>query len=332
MPNTGAEKLRVALQTCDSGGNLLHESSSLVTLTCPSRIVPTIGDIKITKINDADGELVKDVSSVEVSVTGCEGVMGSTVKSVWVAVGDDAGNSPLETGILRTSGDIPVSICVTDSRGNSALIMQFITVTEHGAPLINAMAAERCDADGTPNTQGQCGRVMVSYSYNTDEEITDATATIRRRASGLAQWVKVYEGALASGEWMVLDEVTLNIDQSYDIEVTITDANGKSVTGVTGIGTAYVFMRWEPLSDIISFGCYPHKGMTKCLQISDDWKFLIGDRNFLDVVYPLGSVLFIHGEDDPSETIGGSWATIGALALGGQTITAWKKTGLITVL
>lgn len=331
MPSTSSEEMTLTLYTSSEDGTVLHETAQTVTVNCPTTVKPTIGTVSVEYINAVDGQLVKNISSVEISVTGSAGAMGSSIASVWINVGEESGSNPYTSGVLTSGGSITYTVNVTDTRGKSTLAMYFLEVQEYYAPTINSFVSERCDTDGTPNVKGTCAHAKVDFYYEADASITELSGVVRIKDSSLANWATVYEGTVTSGTWLVFTSMTFDIDKSYDIELTLSDSNGMSVTVTSGVGTAYVFMRWEPQSDVISFGCYPRSESTKCLQLAEDWSLFHGDENIYNIIYPTGCVVFRADTEHPSVTLGGMWTTVGSLTLGGNTITAWKKTAPILV-
>lgn len=331
MPNSSSEVMTLTLQTRTEDGTILNSTGKNVQVNCPTNIVPTIGEVTVTKINDVDGKLIQNVSSVEVSVVNSSGAYGSAVESVWISVDNKSGENPFVSDVFTTSGDVIYTIRVTDSRGHSAISMRFLEVNEGMSLLINSLVAERCDADGSPNVKGTCARMKVDFGSRTSETVTESTGVVRIKESDKANWATVYEGTITTGEWITFTSMSFGLDKSYDIELTLSDSYGMSLTATTGVGTAYVFMRWEPQSDMISFGCYPLGGMTKCLQLADDWVLYHGSQNIYDVIHPVGCVIFMADSGDPSITLGGQWSSVGALSLGGNTVYAWKKTSPILI-
>lgn len=110
--------------TCDtySGSTKVGSKTCTHTLTVPSSVKPTIGNLSVTRINgdvpSSWGIYVQTKSKATIQITGAAGSYGSSVKSYSISGGGYSGTADtLTTGFLNTSGTITFTATVTDSRG-----------------------------------------------------------------------------------------------------------------------------------------------------------------------------------------------------------------------
>lgn len=86
-------------------------------------------------------------------------------------------------------GTLAVNCTVTDSRGRTATWAQDITVIAYARPQVSAIAAARCNADGTANWSGEYGKVTFSAAITSLDGKNTARYTVQYREHGTADWL-----------------------------------------------------------------------------------------------------------------------------------------------
>ena len=268
MPNTSTETVYVYLDTISSTGEILGSTVVTLTLLCPDDVLPTMGEPIVTGINQKNGKYIQSISSVTIEATDVAGAWGSSIDSIKISGGNFSGESPLTTGVLHVAGDIEFTVTAIDSRGRSTSTAVTITVVPYSAPSIISFTAERCDINNQANPEGTYGHIRISYTYYSDDPDNVLSMKLTYKPVDRSIWTSAYSGeAIAQNSpFLLSDSEEFGISEAFDIAVTITDSYGKSASAETSIGTAYVYMRWEPLNNIVSFGCYPMDNASKCIQ------------------------------------------------------------------
>lgn len=144
--------------TTFDGGVELGSTQTPLVLTVPEWVVPTVSATwqDTSPAQAAVGELVKLISTLEVEVT-AQGAWGSTVTAAELFLQDKA----YYGGILMESGDVKLTVTVTDSRGRSASAEYPLTVLDYAVPQLS-LHASRCQADGTADDTGEFALVTLS--------------------------------------------------------------------------------------------------------------------------------------------------------------------------
>ena len=149
-----------AVITCTtySGSTPIGSKKVTVTLTVPESVVPTAS----ASWEDPSGaygllgSLVQNISKLEVTVSGT-GAYGSTITGAAVSLeGKTYGG-----GVLTKSGNLSLTVSVTDSRGRVGTAAYTIAVAPYSVPSLT-LNASRCTADGTADDTGDYARITVS--------------------------------------------------------------------------------------------------------------------------------------------------------------------------
>ena len=130
-------------------------------------------------------DFVKTLSKLSIKSTGI-GAYGSTIKSYSVtAAGTTYSGSSVTTNTLAVSGNVTVTVKVTDSRGRTGSLSKTINVKDYARPKISAFSVRRCNFDGTANDAGSYCRVnidasvanIVGNTLNLDVEVIESGQT-----------------------------------------------------------------------------------------------------------------------------------------------------------
>lgn len=160
MPNGVRGMAAINCATFDGDTQIGTAQSVSLELCVPERITPTVSAtwVDTSPAYDAVGSLVKLVSALQVDVT-AQGALGSTVTAAQLFVQDKA----YYGGVLLESGDLTLTVTVTDSRGRTASVSYPLSVLDYAVPQLS-LNASRCRSDGTLDDTGEFALVSLSGS------------------------------------------------------------------------------------------------------------------------------------------------------------------------
>lgn len=156
-------------------------------------------------------------------------------------------------------------------------------VHPYSRPRIQGAAAERCDADGAEELDGEYINTHVDFTYS---EIGTNTTTVKLeyQTFGASAWT-----TLLDGEHSTLDRYTaigsgafLRSNQ-YTLRYTVTDAAGESDSLEIMIPTGEIYMRLDMRNRRIGLGTYP-VGPGKGIEIGDDWNLKVHGMEIVDLI------------------------------------------------
>ena len=138
-----------------TGETALGTGSVEVPCIIPASVVPqvmvTVADGQ--GFSQRHGGYIRSQSRAEVTTTAA-GTYGAEIQSIAVQCGDLAGSGAQVCFALERSGEIPVEVVVTDSRGRTAAARQTITVLPYEKPWAALEETFRCSAQGEPQADG----------------------------------------------------------------------------------------------------------------------------------------------------------------------------------
>lgn len=286
FPESAASSATLLLYTLDADGNVLGVSQRHPFIVlCPDDILPSCGSISANGVNTYGSLYLQNISSVQISAAGWSGSGGSYIKHVALSgngktVSSDISSTArssvvLDTGILKNSGAVVFSLTVTDSRNRSSVLDYVIDVQEYAPVSIKTTAQGRIDSGDNDVPDSAYAKVTYEYTPNIESEIDGVTVTNSPILTVV--WNGVESTSFedyVSGTQVLFAEHQLNKSTLYPIVLTLSDGI-TSATVMRIIGTASVFMRWDPKNSAIGFGCYPQQA--KCVHIANDWSLIVDD-------------------------------------------------------
>ena len=249
IPNATSGTASITIQTYSGSTAVGSAVSKSFTLNLPASVVPSISGPTISRVDNGVpsswGIYVKGYSKASVSIGGT-GVYGSSISTYTISGGGSNENkNALTTGTLNTPGTITFTGTVRDSRGRAASASASITVLDYSAPTVS-LTVERCNSDGSANTEGTYVKAAAVYSYTSlggKNSIVEKNITIGSYTNT----------AFSSGNAIVIGGA-LSIDQSYIATVTIKDSLGKTASAQTTVPTGAVTMDFKSGGKGVAFG------------------------------------------------------------------------------
>lgn len=223
---TGTTVVVVITCTTYSGTAAIGSTSVTLTFAIPASVVPSVS----SSVADNKGYLsnygnyVQGKSQAAVTAQGT-GIYGSTITGYAVTCGSQSKTGASTVFDLPTSGNITITVQVTDSRGRTATASKSIAVIAYGPPTVNISSAYRCDAAGNEDPDGTYAIVVFSAAVTALNNKNSATYKLRYRVRGTSSWSSVTLDGLA-GSYTVTGAakiVGISTDSAYDFSVEVTD-------------------------------------------------------------------------------------------------------------
>lgn len=154
QPRAVAVPIVITVQTY-AGQTALGSRSVEVECGIPASVVPqvTVEVADAQGFSQRHGGYIRTQSQAEVTTTAA-GAYGAEIQSIAVQCGDLAGSGAQVRFALERSGEIPVEVVVTDSRGRTAAARQTITVLPYEKPWVILEETFRCSAQGESQADG----------------------------------------------------------------------------------------------------------------------------------------------------------------------------------
>lgn len=223
-PDSTAVPIALTIQTFVNGSQVGSRETN-VSCTVPDSVVPTVTAEVTDRMGYLDryGGYVQSQSQARV-VTTAAGAYGSSIRSIAVRCGGLTGSGPDVSFALGDSGEVPITVTVTDSRGRTAQWASSIQVLSYRKPQAAVTQAYRCDSEGNQQPDGDWLRVVFDGSVTA---LTGNSATYRGvcRVHGGEEERSVlladYTGqtTVAGGSFLL----TAGLDTGYDCFVTVQD-------------------------------------------------------------------------------------------------------------
>lgn len=301
----------------DGDSVLIGTTATTARLTIPddTDTKPTIsGTITAAKSSDAPNtntllQRFTDVTLTNISATARYGasVPSSAYRLVVRNNGSEVFSTDITSGttvfdhVAWPAGTNTVAVVVTDSRGISNEKTLDVALTAYTLPAITDIDVARYSlSKDALDDEGDAFQVTVSAVFDTNAGAgaTPYAAVVKQGSTQIAT-------ATNSNNVFVVGDTshTTSPEETYSIEVTVTDGYGKQTTQTTEIGTSVYTIYRLAGGKGVSFG----KAADKYgVEVNEDWPFYTHgqeiQRMLLDYAHPVGSVLETLDEEfDPNE-------------------------------
>ena len=251
---TGADSTTIMFRAYTfNGGTNIGSSTCTCTVKIPTNIVPTFTSITATPVNPFGSLYLQGKSSIKLTINGASGVYGSTIKTYSISGGDysySGDKNTYTTGVVDKSGDITFTATITDSRGRTASKTVKVTVTAYTLPTLT-FETYRCDSSGTKDIiKGTYIYVKPTFTYCVITGNAIKTKSIKINNTSKST-------AFNSGQGYVFSGYTLNT--THEVEVSITDNVGNTVTVIHDIDIGKVILNIPPHKNGVGWGRYCDK-------------------------------------------------------------------------
>jgi len=172
IPSATSGTLSITCVTYNGSTNIGTKTITL-TLSVPASVVPTVGascSDYVTAVFNKFGTMVQGHSRLSIIVTGA-GVYGSTISKMVISVnGETITDTSFTSGeahvssILKSAGSQTGTVTLTDTRGRTASTTITFDVAAYSPPAISVFSLDRCDKNGTIDSEGECLLMDLSTS------------------------------------------------------------------------------------------------------------------------------------------------------------------------
>lgn len=249
IPNANSESCTITCETY-SGSTLIGTSECSIRLSVPSSVQLTLssGWAAVSPYNTgtaASGisKYVQGYSKAEVtfdkSKISTGDSYGAGISSFQVLFGGKSiVSTPYRTPVLSTAGTMNLECQVTDTRGRTQSVVLSVLVQPYTQPLLSDVSVFRCNAAGEADDAGTFISVYAKPNYSTVDGENTAALTVRYKTEGGS-----YGSALqiAGETTSVIGDGLVMVEQSYLVEITITDTIGNKNLVTVQIPTERVF-------------------------------------------------------------------------------------------
>lgn len=248
IPNGTTGTLYISAQTISNGQNIGTKQIS-VTLQVSDSDVPSISSVSVAEavsgLASKFGFYVQGKSRLSVGIS-ASGIYGSTIQSYSASLnGVNYSGSSFTTDYIYASGTL--TITVRDSRGRTATTTRSISVTAYSNPVITTLTAARVNSSGVSDEEeGTYLRVAYSFSITSLSNKNNKTYTLQYKASTASSWTTLASGSVYSANTVYLSTSgILDVDQSYDVRLILTDYFNSGVTAVASVSVAFVLVDYH---------------------------------------------------------------------------------------
>ena len=294
LPNVTSGVMTVTLYTY-SGSNEVGEASATFDVTVPENEAtkPTIADLTLLPEGSPFlGVFLQGGSRVRANVTG-EGKYGAAVASVEMTVEGKTYTGDCISHPLMGSGDIKVTVSVTDTRGFAAAVEKHIYVCPYSKPQVQVRVCQRCDENGLVSDSGAYLTIEAARSYSKvmigPDQFNFCRLRYRcaRQGDPLPEWTTILEDNDQSDS-VNTGALQRNLakDAIYIVEVGVIDTVGNTSQTSYTVMTEAVFMHEKAGGKGLGLGMYCTADNR--LDVAWDARFhgevMIGDRSLKDYI------------------------------------------------
>lgn len=232
LPKVTSQKITVYCYTYPaSGDSYIARVKKTLTANVPSSIKPTVSAVTKALINGLDSKYVQGKSQVELTATASPG-NGSTVVSYIFKGANISGTSTSYTGtsktklssIIQSSGTLTYQVAAKDARGRTSDYKSVsINVYAYAPPQIKLVSADRCQQNGTLDTNGTYAKVTVKISYSSIGGSNKRVVKLYNSKDNYATGTEVISASSTSTQYIGVYGSGFSTSQTYTIKAVITD-------------------------------------------------------------------------------------------------------------
>lgn len=242
IPNSTSGICTIKCTTYDDTGKLVGHSQCSFTLTVDELLSPILDYRVVSDLNSESTVFIKSITSIDY-IGRAVGQYGAVIKTVTAKIdgsrcyGNGLNNHPwigdpdstfygFNTAIGK-SGNIPIEITCTDSRGFTTVVSKSVNVLDYSDVQLDLCTVKRCEADGILSDEGDNALVEIKgrVSATLDNTYKVVVKYKKTKDTDKLSWISTTEEGV-NGEYDINIRLVLNdvvaVD-SYNFEITVND-------------------------------------------------------------------------------------------------------------
>jgi hypothetical protein len=258
-----------------SGSTQIGTKDVSFTLSTPSSVIPTWTSVSVSEgvsaVATNVGAYVQNVSKLSHAIVGAAGVYGSSITlRRFTASGQTVdGATGTTPAVISSSGTVPVTWLIQDSRGKQKTQTTNITVLPYTTPTIVSANVQRALSNGTVDVEnGTYLRVdlnaVVQSLMNTTQRNTLQIKVRARVVGSTTPWTdaSTLKSTLNPGGVSYNSNTTVTgpfaVDTAYEVRIEVLDLFNTSSYQTT-ISVGAVFMHWDDVG--VGIGKFRQNGV-----------------------------------------------------------------------
>lgn len=249
-PSSTNGTITIGLNTYNGSTQIGGTQTVNLNISIPASIVPSVSFVSVAETTGGLSSYgyVQYKSKLKI-VASVSGSYSSSIKSYNYYIGSQSYSSLDNTYTMgeevRDSGNVTVTVEVTDSRGRTAKNTASISVLPYSIPQIWQMDCTRCgDASGSYNTNGGFLKVTMGFSIAALNNKNGASYKLEYSLLGANSWSTLASGSTYNySDSYVSSSAILNSANSYNIRLTVSD-NFTNTVFVRDVGTVTTLMSY----------------------------------------------------------------------------------------
>lgn len=249
-PSSTNGTITIGLNTYNGSTQIGGTQTVNLNISIPASIVPSVSSVSVAETTGGLSTYgyVQYKSKLKI-VASASGSYSSSIKSYNYYIGSQSysslGNTYTMGEEVRDSGNVTITVVVTDSRGRTAKNTASISVLPYSIPQIWQMDCTRCgDASGSYNTNGGFLKVTMGFSIAALNNKNGASYKLEYSLLGANSWSTLASGSTYNySDSYVSSSAILNSANSYNIRLTVAD-NFTNTVFVRDVGTVTTLMSY----------------------------------------------------------------------------------------
>lgn len=232
----------------------------------PASLVPTFERLEVDEANNDIALILKknhflqDKSRIRATIVGASSVYGATIVEHKIKIMSQSISNQTATVQVKDVGEYNVEAEVIDSRGRKHVKTQSIKVHAYSVPRINAYFPIRAGNRTNRNVKAQTS-INVSPVEIDGRNVNEYRITVKYavRTNGTRQYstaLNITDTAVPFNRVLDLGNV-YNLEEAYDVDLTVTDKFNSTATSERIVGTANVLAVLSRLG--FSIGAIPEE-------------------------------------------------------------------------
>lgn len=229
-PSSTNGAITIGLNTYNGSTQIGGTQTVNLNISIPASIVPSVSSVSVSETTGGLSSYgyVQYKSKLKI-VASVSGSYSSSIKSYNYYIGSQSysslGNTYTMGEEVRDSGNVTITVVVTDSRGRTAQNSASINVLGYSIPQIWQMDCTRCgDSSGSYNTNGGFLKVTMGFSIAALNNKNGASYKLEYSLLGANSWSTLASGSTYNySDSYVSSSAILNSANSYNIRLTVAD-------------------------------------------------------------------------------------------------------------